>query len=222
MPMIPIWAYLLMSGASAGAKVYGAAQQANAAGQQNALNAAEFEENRGDTQAKSVADFLTGIYNSNIQQQEQQATQGLALTQMSPYTPADYLNKENIKRSFAQGYTPGQGFTGTFDVSALSPDNLAASKSQFDKYAAAAQPNVPISGDPSAEAFRTDYLNRTNSQQQQLMDQVMAYLRHIGLYNGQDLGNLASTKIPYPFVPTTTKQGGAAPQYPVFPNAPQR
>lgn len=174
--MDPISMWLLFG--TAASSLAGNALNANAQGQANQQSAQQFEEGRGDTMSQMVAQFLQG----QQQQKIQQAGQGLASTQMDPYAQAKALNSANIKSQFAQGYTPGQGFSGHFSTPALSDTNLTAAKSQFDKYAAVAQPNVPIAGDPSTEQFRSDY----NNQATDLQNQILSYLRNIGQYGGKD------------------------------------
>lgn len=146
--------------------------------QQSQLQGAQFEENRGDTMAQAIAQFLQGLQT----QRQQQATTGLQSTQMDPYAQAKALNNANIKAQFAAGFQPGQGFSGHFSTPAFSPESLANASEHFNKYAAAASPNVPT-GDPGAEVFRQQY----NTQQQQLQDQIMAFLKQIGQY--RPMGN---------------------------------
>jgi hypothetical protein len=191
--MDPISMWLLFG--TAAANLGGSALQANAQGQANQQSAQQFEEGRGDTMSQMVAQFLQG----QQQQKIQQAGQGLASTQMDPYAQAKALNSANIKSQFAQGWTPGQGFSGTLSTPALSDANLAASKSQFDKYAAAAQPNVPVAGDPSTEDFRSTY----NNQSTDLNNLILSYLRNIGQYSGKD---------PHQMYPTAAGPLGMGPQ----------
>mgnify|MGYP004446605737 CR=1 FL=1 len=83
------------------------------------------------------------------------AFQGL---QTSPYSPAMGLHQANMARQFAQGYSPfqitgeGQGLRaaggiltpeGGFDVSALSPENLAAERARWEAERAGLRGGMP-------------------------------------------------------------------------------
>jgi hypothetical protein len=177
--MDPLTMWLLIG--TLGSQVAGSAMNAHAAGQANAMTAAQFEENRADSMQQAMANFLSG----EKSQRNAQSMQGLASTQMDPYSQVKSLNNADIKRQFAAGYTPGQGFQGQFSTPALSPESLAGARTQFDKYAAAAQPNVPVQS-PDAETFRTQY----QAQQSALNQQIMAYLKKIGAPTGQNYGDV--------------------------------
>ena len=75
---------------------------------------------REDEQRKQISDFLTG-----------QMSQRLGATQMDPYAQAKSLQGANIRRSFAQGWSPQGGFQGNFDTSAFSPENLGNENTKF-------------------------------------------------------------------------------------------
>lgn len=161
---------------------------------QSQLSAAQGEEQRGDTMASSIAQFLQGQQGL----QNTQAMQGLAATQMDPYAQAKALNNAQIKAQFAQGYTPGQGFQGKFSTPAFSPQNLTSAQQQFGNYQAAASPNVPITNNPSAEQFRQQY----QGQQQSLAAQIQQWLQQIGQY--RPAGNIGGL---YPTMNASTMPG---------------
>ena len=133
------------------------------------------QQKREDEQRAALAKFLQ----SQIDTQQTQAKTGVDSTQLDPYAPANFLNAANVRRSFAGGLPsgPSSRFTGQFDMSALSPENLAKTGDYFYSNVAAASPNVPLGGvSPNAEAFRQTY----STQQQDLMKQILAFLQQIG------------------------------------------
>lgn len=177
--MDPFTLYLL---ASAAVSAYGAYENSQSANANSQIQQSDTQQSRSDIAAQNMVNFLNGQQTL----QNTQANQGLMSTQLDPYAQQKDLNKANVQRSFASGYTPGKGFTGSFDMSALDPNSLASAKTQFDKYVAASSPNVPISGDPSAEAFRNTYATNQSSQSQQIQDYLQSegpYGPIYGLYN---------------------------------------
>lgn len=177
--MDPMTLYLLFS---AGSGLLGGIMNGNAQNKQTQLNATQFEEQRQDEQRQLLAQFLQGVYGAENQDRQFSAAQGLNATQLDPYKHAKDLNSANVRRSFAAGYDPARGgFSGDFDMSALSPENLTKSSDNFYRNVAAAQPNVPLNGEsPSAEEFRNSYMNDVNKRKSDLTNLISQYLSKIG------------------------------------------
>jgi hypothetical protein len=163
----------------AGAGLIGNWLTANAANQGQHLSASEYQQSRGDTRQQMMAQFLANLDTQKKQMDLTRAASGLASTQMDPYAQQKSLNGANVRRSFGQNYQPGVGFTGQFDMSALSPEHLKAANDQFQMYTAAAQPNVPITGSPGADQFRQQYLNQQQQQENDLRQQIWALMQNI-------------------------------------------
>lgn len=83
-------------------------------------DAKQAQAQREDDMRKSIANFL-------MNQQQMQ----LGASQMNPYAQAEHLNSANVRRSFAQGWSPQGGFNGNFDMSAFDPSNLASENKKF-------------------------------------------------------------------------------------------
>lgn len=189
--MDPLTMYLLGSGISGGLGFLGNLFGANAQNNQAQLNAQEVQQQRGDTMSQQVAQFLMG----QQQLQNQQAMQGLQSTQMDPYTQARALGKAQLA---SQINPNGVGFS-SLSTGAMNPGNLSATKTNFDNYVGAASPNVPIAAnDPSAAAFQQKY----QGQQQDLQNQILAYLRNIGQYSGQNPATIYGNASPITAVGT--------------------
>lgn len=128
-------------------------------------------------QQQWLMDFLNNMVNRKEDVQMERAGTGLAATQMNPYAHAQYLNRSNVRRSFAEGLGPGGSFQGGFDMSALSPDSLQRTGDYFYKNVAEAQPNVPL-GDvsPGAETFRQTRgpeIASQSAEQQRMIDNFL-------------------------------------------------
>lgn len=87
-------------------------------------DAKSMQQQREDDMRKQIANFLMN-----------QQTMQLNATQMNPYRQAEGLNSANVRRSFAQGWSPQGGFNGQFDMSAFSPENLANENQKFQQTA---------------------------------------------------------------------------------------
>jgi hypothetical protein len=179
--------YLKLAGI--GTQVAGSMMNANAANNATQLSAQQFQQQRQDQQKQLMAQFLQSVMGNQQNLQTTQAAQGIASTQLDPYAQAKALNAANIRASYASGYRPGQGSSAPWDTSAIRPAALAKANDQFQQYAAAGQPNVPITSSPSADAFRQQYLTDTQKKQKDLQDQIMAFLAQFGTTGATTAGH---------------------------------
>lgn len=170
---------LLLGGLGGLFNFFGQNSQEQQQKDQSQLTAALGEEQRGDTMASQMAQFLMGQQGL----MNNQAAQGLASTQLDPYAQAKALNNAQVKAQFAAGWQPGQGFSGSLATPALSPSSLQNSANNFSRYQAAASPNVPT-GNPVGDQFQTQY----QQIQKGLQDQISQWLQQIGSY--KPAGNL--------------------------------
>lgn len=133
---------------------------------------------REDARKKALAEFLTGRQTAEENDLRSRAQSGVEATQLDPYAHAKALNAANVRRSFGEGLSPSGQFTGGFDLSALSPENLSNTGDYFYKNVAELQPNVPLSG--GAEQFRQTRLGQVGDRKKQLEDLIKQYLESMG------------------------------------------